>query len=134
MASICRSPPDNVPAAFVRRGASGGNSSSTSPIAAARSARSVRHSAPRRRFSSTVSSGITPPPSGTCATPRRAIRSVGSAVMSSPKAVIVPALARTSPLIVRSSVVLPAPLAPRMAVMLPSSTVSVTSDSARTSP
>ena len=52
----------------------------TSPRASrGRPARSPRQSAPSRRFSSTVSSPITPRPSGTCAMPRRTISSTGTA-------------------------------------------------------
>src|SRR4051794_39226680 len=45
-----------------------------------------------------------------------------------------PAAGRTNPLMVRSSVVLPAPLAPRTAVIVRSSTCSDTPSSARTAP
>src|SRR4051812_49931605 len=45
-----------------------------------------------------------------------------------------PVRGRTSPLMLRSNVVLPAPLAPSTAVMVPGSTVIETSSSARTAP
>ncbi len=61
-------------------------------------------------------------PSGTCATPRRTIWKVGSAVMSSPSSRIVPLRARGLPQIVISRVDLPAPLAPIRVTISPFAT------------
>src|SRR5579884_170178 len=55
-------------------------------------------------------------------------------VMSSSSKVTVPPVGRTSPLIVRSSEVLPAPFAPRTAVTEPAGTCSETPSTARTGP
>ena len=60
--------------------------------------------------------------------------STGRCVMSSPSRAIRPAEARTSPEIVRSRVVLPAPLAPSTAVIRPLSAVKPTPRSAVTGP
>src|SRR3984885_777029 len=119
MTRICRSPPDSVPAARRRRSASTGNRWYASFSPAARPARSRRASAPTRRFSSTVSSVITPWPSGTCATPARAMSSGWRRARSVPPTRTLPRRGRTNPLIARSSVVLPAPLAPSTAVIVP---------------
>src|SRR5207245_1669054 len=73
-ASICCSPPDSVPACWLRRESSHGKYSST----VVRSGRPRRMYAPMRRFSQTVSSAKMPRPSGTCATPARATASGGS--------------------------------------------------------
>ena len=54
--------------------------------------------------------------------------------MSSPASFTLPELGRTSPVIVRSSEVLPAPLAPSTAVTEPSGTSSDTPSTARTGP
>ena len=79
----------------------------------------ARHSPPSRRFSSTVSSLITPRPSGTCAMPRRTSCSTGVPRSSSPASTTWPAVGRIMPESVRSSVVLPAPLAPTTAAIVP---------------
>ena len=60
--------------------------------------------------------------------------STGVWVMSSPASVTRPELDRSSPEIVRSSDVLPAPFAPSTAVTFPSSTRSETPSTARTGP
>ena len=88
----------------------------------------------RRRFSSTVSSSITPRPSGTWATPMRAMDSTVRPTMASPSKRTDPPRGFTSPEIVRSSVVLPAPLAPRTAVIAPGSASKETERSACTAP
>src|SRR5258708_34959698 len=119
MTRICRSPPDSVPAARRRRSASTVNRREATFRASARPARSRRASAPRRRFSSTVSSVMTPWPSGTCATPARAMSSGRRRARFVPPTRILPCRGRTNPLIVRSRVVLPAPLAPSTAVIVP---------------
>src|SRR5262249_12267940 len=102
--------------------------------AAARPACPWRHKPPTRRFSSTVSSVITAWPSGTCATPARTISSGGRRVRSVPSSATRPFRARTSPLMVASRVVLPAPFAPSTAVIVPGRAVIDTSWSAITPP
>src|SRR3954447_2705483 len=77
---------------------------------------------------------MTPRPSGTWAMPLVTIASTGARVMSSPSSRTWPRLQRTRPLMVRSSVVFPAPLAPRTAVMRPVSARRETPSSARTGP
>jgi len=62
------------------------------------------------------------------------MRSAGSAVMSSPAKRMRPAAARTSPEMVRRSVVLPAPFEPTMQVISPAGTAKLMSHSTRTSP
>src|SRR5665647_1329859 len=75
--------------------------------------RSRRVYAPTRRLSRTVRSPSVPRPSGTWAIPIRAILSGLMPRMSVPSKRIRP-VAGTMPLIARSVVVLPAPLAPRI--------------------
>src|SRR4051812_15497612 len=58
----------------------------------------------------------------------------GSAVMSSPKKRIRPAVGGKSPVMALKSVVLPAPLEPRMAAFSPAATENVTSSTARSAP
>jgi hypothetical protein len=135
MTSICRSPPDSVEASLRRRSASGLKRSYSSSIAAARADRVPRHDIiPIRRFSSTVSSGITPCPSGTWAMPARTICSglwpatLWSASRTRPRRGLI------MPLTARSSVVLPAPFAPSTAVMPAASAVTVTPSSTVTPP
>ena len=77
---------------------------------------------------------MTPRPSGTCAMPLVTMLSTAAEVTSSQPSRMRPSEQRTSPLIVRSSVVFPAPLAPRTAVIRPASAVSDTRSSARTGP
>jgi hypothetical protein len=133
--SICRSPPDSVAASLRRRSARGRNRSYASARLAARSFLAVRRLImPMRRFSSTVSSAMTPWPSGTCATPPRAMSSGPCPVMSASWILIRPRRGLTRPLIVRSSVVLPAPLAPSTAVIVAVPALIVTSSSAVTPP
>jgi hypothetical protein len=136
--SICRSPPDKVDASFLRRSASAPKRSYASASAAARSARRGARPGqdiiPIRRFSSTVSSAMTPCPSGTCAIPARAMSSGLRPVRSAPSSSTRPLRGRTMPLIARSRVVLPAPLAPSTAVMVAAPAVIVTWSSATTSP
>ena len=75
-----------------------------------------------------------PRPSGTCETPRRTISSAARLPIGSPRKAIVPDAARAMPLMARSSVDLPAPLAPRMATKPPASTLIETSRKASTEP
>ena len=58
----------------------------------------------------------------------------GSAVMSSPKKWIRPAVGGKSPVMALKSVVLPAPLEPRIAAFSPAATESDTSSTARSAP
>ena len=58
----------------------------------------------------------------------------GSSVMSSPKKWMWPAVGGKSPVMVLKSVVLPAPLEPRIAYFCPAATVSDTSSTARSAP
>ena len=58
----------------------------------------------------------------------------GSAVMSSPKKWIRPAVGGKSPVMALKSVVLPAPLEPRIAAFSPAATESDTSSTARSPP
>ena len=72
----------------------------------------------RRRFSSTVSSSITPRPSGTCATPHARDGLDANGPRAHPRRTDTdPPSGFTSPEIVRSRVVLPAPFAPSTAVI-----------------
>ena len=88
MTSICRSPPDKVAASLRRRSASTLNRSYASASAAARSARRQampgQDIMPIRKFSSTVSSAMTPCPSGTCAIPALAMSSGPRPARSAP--------------------------------------------------
>ena len=103
-------------------------------MAAWRSCLRRAQSVGRRRFSSTVSSSITPRPSGTCATPMRAMFSTLRPNMPSPSKRTDPPRGFTSPEMVRNSVVLPAPLAPRTAVMAPGAASKETERRACTAP
>src|ERR1700678_3656179 len=104
-----------------------------SASAAARSARR-RSSSPSCRFSATVSSVITPWPSGTCATPARLTSSGRRPVRSVLSSLIRPWLSLSDPSIARRRVVLPAPLAPSTAVIVPAGAVTDTSRSTVTAP
>src|SRR5581483_3533321 len=77
---------------------------------------------------------MTPRPSGTWARPSRTICSTGQRVMSRPSRLTRPVVGVLRPLIVRNSVVLPAPLAPSTAVTVPGCTSSETPSTARTAP
>ena len=78
------------------------------------------------RFSSTVSSGKSSRPSGTCEIPRRAIVSQGSPSIRCPRKLTVPRAAGTSPEMHLSVVDFPAPLAPSSVTMEPSGTLKET--------
>ena len=78
--------------------------------------------APTWMFSSTVRLPKSLRPSGTRAMPREIRRYGGAAVMSEPSYRTRPDAAACAPAIVRSSVVLPAPLAPTSAVAPPRDT------------
>jgi hypothetical protein len=131
-ATICCSPPLIVPASCVARSASLGKSCSTWRSRSARSALSTSQP-PSSRFSATVIWANSCRPSGTSAMPRLTMASVlasGSITRSS---------SRTSPWrgmrppSAFSSVVLPAPLGPRMTVR-PGRASSVMSRSTRKLP
>ncbi len=132
IASIWRSPPDKVAQSLRRRSRSAGNLSYCSFSPAARS--TLAAIAPSRRFSSTVSSAMTPRPSGTWARPIRAMFSVATPVSRTSSRKTSPVLGVTRPEIVRSNVVLPAPFAPSTAVISPVGASKETSRSARTAP
>ena len=89
---------------------------------------------PTRRFSSTVSSGITPCPSGTWAIPARTICSGLRPARSVPSSRMRPRRGLIMPLTARSSVVLPAPFAPSTAVMAAVPAEMLTRSSAMTPP
>ena len=89
---------------------------------------------PTRRFSSTVSSGITPCPSGTCAIPALTICSGLRPARSVPPSRTRPRRGLIMPLTARSSVVLPAPFAPSTAVMAAVPAEMLTPSSAMTPP
>ena len=75
---------------------------------------------PISTFSRTVIDGNNACDCGTWVIPRRRISSGGSPSVRSPAIVIVPPLHRSSPLITRSTVDLPAPLGPTTQVTVPS--------------
>ena len=90
--------------------------------------------APRAAFSRTL---IAANVRGFCSTieiPVRRVRWGGSLVTSTPMNVIVPTLGVSSPITVRNSVVLPAPLGPTRAMISPSSTCNDTSLTAGSPP
>src|SRR5258706_2798511 len=122
IASICCSPPDSVPPAWRSRSFNSGNSAKTISVSAAIAAWSERETAPRMRFSRTDRLPKIRRPSGQCEMPRATIRSVDARWMSAPSNVIAPGEGRSSPEIVRSVVVLPAPFEPIRATSSPSAT------------
>src|SRR4051794_6012523 len=124
IASICCSPPDNVPAGCLILSCSLGNIVSTR----SRSSRSIvrNRNAPISRFSCTVIRGKTCRPSGTWQTPRRISSCAGMPSIRRPSNVTEPATGRIIPDTVFCVVVLPAPLAPSSATISPSRTSKVT--------
>src|SRR6185436_15188858 len=72
--------------------------------------------------------------SGTCASPRRTMACVARPAISAPSSWIEPCQARTRPITVLSSVLLPAPLAPISATISPRFTSSDTSRSTGEAP
>ncbi len=123
MASICRSPPESVPASWRRRSASRGKSAKTSPsarcIAAPPSAR--RRQKPRRKLSSTGMVANSSRVSGTRQRPSATRSSVERPRRSRPLNAASPA-AGSTPMTALSSVVLPAPLGPITVAIRPAST------------
>ena len=89
-------------------------------------ARSLRVYAPMSRFSRTVMRWKSRLPSGACPTPSRAIFSAPRPRVGFPNSRTSPLLGPMRPLIVRSVVVLPAPLLPMSATISPSRTTSDT--------
>ena len=132
MTSICCSPPLMVPASWLQRSLSRGKRISAWSIRAAVSPLSARVKAPISRLSFTDMKGNTRRPSGTMAMPRRTIWSGERPSMRSPSKWISPLDGRFNPVMARSVVVLPAPLAPISATISPLSTVMVTPFSACT--
>ena len=124
MASICCSPPENVPAGWARRSSRIGNSANAASMSELMPL-SLRAKAPRRRFSSTVSRGKIRRPSGECARPSCTMSWAATVVRSLPWKVIEPAAGRSRPEMVRRVVVLPAPLVPIRVTTSPSSTSKV---------
>ena len=86
------------------------------------------------RFSSTLSEGKSRRPSGTIAMPRSTIAAEGSAPIGRPSKRTVSGAFRMTPAMERSSVVLPAPLAPMIATVSPGSSAMSTPNSAWKSP
>ena len=125
MASICCSPPDNVPAIWALRDASAGNirhMASMSSSTALRAPPRTRRYAPRSRFSYTVSGPKICRPSGTRTQPRPTTASAPRPAISWVPRRMEPDQGRTIPAIELRSVLFPAPLAPTMATISPSST------------
>ena len=121
MASICCSPPDSVPACCFFLSSRRGKYPKTRSKVRPKLERSLAVNDPNRRLSMTLRPEKVPRPSGTCATPMRAISSGFLPQMSSPNSDISP-LVWIIPQIARNVVVLPAPLAPRRAVTWPPGT------------
>jgi hypothetical protein len=120
-ASICRCPPDSVPASTPGRAARSGNISN---IAAIRPARAGfgSSSAAISRFSRMLSRVKMFSVCGTKPSPRRT-RSCGEApVISAPSSRTVPPITGTSPITALISVDLPAPFGPRIASVSPAAT------------
>src|SRR5579859_1465106 len=123
IASICCSPPDSDQPPCLSRSFSRGNRSNTSARSSSTSALfRAREAVPVIRFSSTVSPGKIRRPSGQWARPEPTICSMAEFWICSPFQEIVPAVGRTSPEMVLSVVVLPAPLPPISATISPIST------------
>src|SRR6266511_2439926 len=121
-ASICCSPPDNVPPGCLRRSANRGKRLKTRSMSARTAPPSRRMYAPISRFSCTVMPGKMPRPSGAWLMPRTTRRSARSFVMSSPAKRMRPDATGRMPEIARIVVDLPAPFAPIRATTSPSST------------
>ena len=124
IAHICCSPPDSVPAFCSRRSWSRGKSWKTRSMSSLSPERSERWKAPISRFSRTDIRGNNRRPSGDCAMPCFTIPCGAAWVMSRPRKWIRPRRGWLRPLIDRSVVDLPAPLAPISVTTSPSFTVS----------
>ena len=131
IATICCWPPDSAVLGSLRRSASTGNSSKT---------RRSDHGPARlswppiSKFSSTLSDGNSPLPSGTSAMPRAATACAGSPPIGAPSNTIASGRERNTPAMLLSSVLLPAPLAPITATASPGATCIDTPNSAWKSP
>src|SRR5215471_12774042 len=134
IASICCSPPLSVTATCSRRLPIHGKYPTTRSKSSRTAALSRRMYAPILRFSQTVSWASVPRPSGTWAMPSRATSSGERWLMTCPSKRTLPPVLRTVPEMARRVVVLPAPLAPSRATIVPSSTFSDTPCSALTEP
>src|ERR1700738_1658124 len=134
MAHICCSPPDSVPAGWLRRSLSRGKKSYTHASRSAKWRRACGMKAPMRRFSSTVSRGNSRRFSGICAIPCVTMRWAGRPGSETPSNVISPCESGISPDMTRMRVVLPAPFGPMTPTASRSFTSSETSNSARKEP
>src|SRR5579863_4841868 len=124
IASICCSPPDSDQPPCLSRSFSRGNRSNTSARSSSTSVLfRAREAVPVIRFSRTVSPGKIRRPSGQWARPEPTMSSTAAFWIGSPFQEIVPAVGRTSPEMVESVVVLPAPLPPIRATISPISTL-----------
>ena len=134
IASICCSPPDIVPAAWLSRSFRRGKRSKTFLKSFCTSGPDLRRKAPISRFSRTDMRANTRRPSGLWPTPRRTISCGAAASIDFPFSVMLPERARSKPEMVRKVVVLPAPLEPISVTISPSSTLRETPRSACTAP
>ena len=134
IASICCSPPDMVPAAWLSRSFSRGKSSKTFLKSLCTSGPDLRRNAPISRFSRTDMREKTRRPSGLCPTPSCTISCASAFSIDFPFSLMLPDRARSSPEMVRSVVVLPAPFEPISVTISPSSTLSETPRRACTAP
>ena len=121
MASICCSPPESVPAAWLRRSFNLGKLSYTRLRVSTDSA-SLRVKAPISRFSRTVMSWKMRLPSGHSAIPFETILCAGTPTRLSPSKVMEPVRGLSKPATVLSVVDLPAPFAPMSVTISPSFT------------
>ena len=123
IASICCSPPDKVPASWLRRSLRRGNRSiarSRSPATSPLGRLPVRRgNAPSVRLSVTVMVANTRRPSGEWARPSLAMWYDSMPSMRLPFSVISPAVGWIMPEMARMVVVLPAPLEPIRVTTLP---------------
>ena len=123
MASICCSPPDKVPASWLRRSLRRGKSSiarSKSPCTSPLGRLPVRRGkAPKIRLSVTDMVAKTRRPSGECASPSLAMVKDSMPSVRWPFKLISPAVGLIMPEIARMVVVLPAPLEPISVTTLP---------------
>src|SRR5215218_3502627 len=134
IASICCSPPENVPAGWERLSRKISKRLKTRSRSCATPPLSLRAKAPSIRFSSTVNRGKIRRPSGECAKPRVSTSCAGVLSIRSPSNQISPDSGLIRPEMVRSVVVLPAPLVPRSVTTWPWSTLKLIPLTAMTRP
>src|SRR5829696_1008324 len=134
IASICCSPPENVPAGWERLSRRMSKRLKTRSRSCATPPVSLRANAPSIRFSSTVNRGKIRRPSGECAKPRVSTSCAGVLSIRSPSNQISPDSGLIRPEMVRSVVVLPAPLVPRSVTTWPWSTLKLIPLTAMTRP